>query len=265
MKLHQVVVAMALTLCASPAFAQSAFDGTWKADTSTATFNEKPFEFRLKDGIYHCGACTPAVEVKADGAFHKVTGHDGFDEVSIKANTDGTLTESYRKAGKVTSTGTDTISADGNTLTYSYVDTSGANGAEVKGTVTMLRASGAAPAGLHPINGLWKTGSVANVSDAGVTVMLKVVGDTVTESFLTGETATATFGGPAVPIKGDTAGGRLRATRGGDGSITLIRVNKAGKDRGSLKLLPAADGKTIDALSTEADTGNTTTFKFMKQ
>lgn len=265
MKLISAVLAAALMTSAAPAFAQSAFDGTWKVDTDSAAFKEKPFEFKLKDGMYHCGACTPPLDVKADGAFHKVAGHDGFDEVAITPNPDSTITEIYRKGGKVTSTGTDTLSADGNTITYTYVDTGAANGKEVKGTVTMERVGAPAPAGLHPINGLWKTGKVKDVSDEGLTIILKVVGNTVTESFLTGETVTATFGGPAAPVKGDLGGASIKATKGKDGSITLTRVSKAGKETSALTLKPQADGTTMQVTSVSKLTGDVSTFKASKQ
>ena len=264
MKLHHIVLAAALMFGATPALAQSGFNGTWKADSASATFNEKPFEFRLKDGMYHCGACTPPLDVKADGMFHKVTGHDGFDEVSIELNPDKTITESYRKAGKMMSVGTDTLSPDGNTITYSYVDTSGANGQAVKGSVTLVRASGSAPAGLHPINGLWKTGSIAGVSDTELMLTLKVDGNTLTESFPTGESATMTFGGPAVPLKGSTSGGTVSATKSGDNEIVINRFKKDGTQSGMMALTLMPD-QTLSIAMTNKTTGDTTRFKAAKQ
>jgi hypothetical protein len=54
--------------------AQSVFNGTWKADLSSAKFPQKPDEYLLKDGTYDCKTCLPPIQVKADGQDQKVAG-----------------------------------------------------------------------------------------------------------------------------------------------------------------------------------------------
>ena len=49
------------------AMAQSAFDGTWKVDLSKVQMPKKPDVLVLKDGVYQCKTCVPAMTVKADG------------------------------------------------------------------------------------------------------------------------------------------------------------------------------------------------------
>ena len=75
---------LAALLMPTLAGAQSAFDGTWKFDLGTAKFAEKPDELLLKDGMYDCKTCVPAIHVKADGQDQKVTGHPYYDMVNIK-------------------------------------------------------------------------------------------------------------------------------------------------------------------------------------
>ena len=64
--------------------AQSAFDGTWKFELSTAQFPKKPDVYLLQDGMYSCKTCVPPIEVKADGQDQKVSGYPYFDTISVK-------------------------------------------------------------------------------------------------------------------------------------------------------------------------------------
>lgn len=61
------------------AMAQSDFDGTWKIDLNKSTMSDKPDVFLLQGGNYQCKTCVPVVNVKADGADHRVTGNPYYD------------------------------------------------------------------------------------------------------------------------------------------------------------------------------------------
>jgi hypothetical protein len=50
--------------------AQTSFDGTWIAKTDTAKFPEKPEQYVLDKGMYHCSTCVPKMDIKADGQDH---------------------------------------------------------------------------------------------------------------------------------------------------------------------------------------------------
>ena len=60
--------------------AQSAFDGTWKFELSTAQFPKKPDVYLLQDGMYSCKTSVPP----ADGQDQKVSAYPYFDTISVK-------------------------------------------------------------------------------------------------------------------------------------------------------------------------------------
>ena len=57
-----------------------------------------------------------------------MSGSPYFDSVAIKVVSDNQLEQTDKKAGKVVSTGTATISQDGNTIRYEFSDSSNTNG-----------------------------------------------------------------------------------------------------------------------------------------
>ncbi len=62
-----------LVLTASvPALSQSAFDGTWKFNTSGSQPSSKPDVYLLQNGTYSCKTCLFPCELKADGKAHPV-------------------------------------------------------------------------------------------------------------------------------------------------------------------------------------------------
>ena len=139
---------------------QSAFDGTWKADVSTAKFPEKPDELLLKDGMYHCKTCVPAIDVKADGQDKKGSGHPYYDTVSIKVVDDRTIEEVDKKNGKTVANSKTWVSADGNMLMFEFSDSSATNGgAAVSGNGFETRV-GKGAAGSLAISGLWRMGKM---------------------------------------------------------------------------------------------------------
>src|SRR5271163_5215168 len=113
--------------------AQSGFDGTWKIDMSKADFSKKPDVFLLQNGMYECKTCVPPIKIKADGQDQTVTGHPYYDTVAIKVISDREIEETNKKNGKAVITTTMTVSADGNTMTSEFSESSATDAAPVTG------------------------------------------------------------------------------------------------------------------------------------
>lgn len=239
-------LSLIIGFAASPAWANSAFDGTWQGDMKTISLTAKPYELRLMGGIYHCGLCKPEFEVKADGAFHAVKGHDYFDEESVKVINAQSIMITDRKAGKVTSIGTFTVSPDDQFLHYEFTDLTSANGKKVTGSGKDSRVK-KGPAGSHAISGLWQANPVDKMSPDALRFTVKVMGNHLHYAAATGENYDVVFGGPPVNIKGDLAKTQVTATKTADNSITLT-LQRQGKVVAVNSLTMAADGKSLTSI-----------------
>jgi hypothetical protein len=183
--------------------AQSAFDGTWKVDLSSATAADKPDVFILQDGMYECKTCNPPFKVKANGTDQAISGSPYIDTVAIKVLNDHAIEETDKKNGTVVTTSTATVSPDGKTVMYSFTDSSNTNGGppvEGKGTATMVARG---PTGSHPISGSWRMSKMESLSDNGAVWSYKVSGNEITMSTPTGQSYTAKVDGTDAPMKGD--------------------------------------------------------------
>jgi hypothetical protein len=245
------------------AIAQSAFDGTWKVDMTTAKFPTKPDVRVLQNGTYECKSCIPAIEVKADGQDHKVTGHPYYDTINIKVLNDRSIVETDKKDGKTVSVSTMTVSADGKTLMFDFTDSSNTNAAPVTGKGTQTRVA-AGPAGSHAISGSWRMDKIDDVSNNAVTLTLKVDGDTVHMTNPTGQSYTANLDGTDAPYKGDP----------GLTSVSVKRIDKNtieetdkrdGKVIGVARMSLTPDGKTLNFTMRDTLQGTTTTASATKQ
>ena len=194
---------MALLFTSVIAPAQSALDGTWKADLSTAQMPKKPDVYLLQGGMYHCKTCVPPIDVKADGQDHKVTGHPYYDSVSIKVVDDRTVEETDKKDGKTVTTSKVMIAPGGKTGTVEFNDSSATNGgAPITGKIEITRVA-PGPAGSHAVSGSWRTSKFENLSDNGITITYKVDGDVLNMSTPTGQSYSAKLDGTEAPYKGD--------------------------------------------------------------
>lgn len=245
------------------AAAQSAFDGTWKVDMKTAQFPTKPDSYLLKDGEYVCSTCIPPVKVKADGLDHKVTGHPYYDSVAIKIINDRSVAEIDKRNGKVVTTATTVVSADGKTATFEYTDSSDTNGAPVtgKGEATLLKAG---PAGSHAISGDWKMSKMDSVSDNSVLVMYKIEGDSLTMSEPTGQSYVAKLDGTGAPFKGDPGLTTVSVKR-----IDKDTIQETDKRNGKaifvVHMTISADGKSLAFTSQDVERGTTSKVTATKQ
>ena len=256
-----VLAALLMPLQAAP---QSALDGTWKMDTNKIGFPKEPDVFLLQDGMYECKSCTPPYKVKADGSDQSVSGHPYFDSVAIKAVNDHQIEETDKKAGKVVSTSTSTVSSDGNTLMFVFSDSSNTNGGPPvtgKGEATRV-AKG--PAGSNAISGSWRTTKIEGVSDNATNWTYKVSGGEITMTNPTGQSYTAKLNGTDAPMKGDP--GVTSVSVKMIGKDTLEETDKRdGKVIGVFKMTVAADGKTATASYDDKLQKRTSTFDVTKQ
>lgn len=225
---------------ASATTAGDVISGTWKADIDSVQFNQKPDEFLLKDGQYSCKSCVPPVTVAADGAFHPITAPYA-DSLAVKVVDDHNVVRTSKKAGRQVGETKLTVSADGNTLTASFTDTSAPKGPPGKGTFVETRA-GAAPAGAHAISGQWKPSKLQDFNAEALTFTFKLNGDTMQMNSGTGQSYEAKLGGPDVPIKGDIAGTTASVKKTGDNSFEETD-KRGGKVVGVFNFSVDANGK----------------------
>jgi hypothetical protein len=214
--------------------------------------------------MYTCKTCVPPYTIKADGTDQSVTGHPYFDSVAIKVVNDNAIEETDKKNGKVVATSTSTVSSDGNTLMFTFNDSSNTNGGPPvtgKGEATRV-AKG--PAGSNAISGSWRTTKIEGLSDNATVWTYKVSGDELTMSSPTGQSYTAKLNGTDAPMKGDP--GVTSVSVKMIGKDTLEETDKRdGKVIGVFKVTVASDGKTAKASFEDKLQNRTTNFDAMKQ
>jgi hypothetical protein len=234
---------LAASLLPSVATAQSAFDGAWKVDLGKLQLPKKPDVYVLKDGMYECKTCVPAYKVKADGSDQKVGGDPYYDTAAVKIVDDHTMMQTSKKAGKVVSTFTFKVAADGKTASFEFNDSSDSNAAPVTGKGIATRIA-AGPAGSHVMSGSWRTTSYENVSDNGLGFTYKMSGDSLSMSTPTGQSYTARTNGSEAPYKGDP--GITSVSIIAMGKNTLRETDKRdGKVVGIATMTVSADGKSM--------------------
>jgi hypothetical protein len=264
MKRLFLLLAPAALLMPTPATAQSVFDGTWKVDMKKVDFPKKPDVLLLQGGMYACKTCNPPYEIKADGTDQSVTGHPYYDSVAIKVVNDHAIEETDKKNGKVVSTSTSTVSPDGNTVMFTFSDSSNTNGGPPvtgKGEATRV-AKG--PAGSNAISGSWRTTKIEGLSDNATSWTYKVSGDEITMTNPTGQSYTAKLNGADAPMKGDPGINSVSAKM--KGKDTLEETDKRdGKVISVFKMTVAADGKTAKASVEDKLQNRTTDFDATKQ
>jgi hypothetical protein len=253
---------LVLLLMSVSAVGQSPFEGTWKMDTSTIQYPQKPDVYLLQDGMYECKSCVPPIKIKADGTDQKVTGHPYFDTLNVKAVDDHNVESASKKDGKAVGTEKESISPDGNTLTVNWTYSGNPSGGTQTGTYTAKRVA-KGPAGANMISGSWHTEKEEDPA-AVLTWTYKVNGDELTMTTPTGQSYTAKLGGPDAPYKGDP--GTTSVSVKMLGKDTLEETDKRdGKVIGIAKMTLSADGKTAKIVVEDKLHGTTTKFDAGKQ
>jgi hypothetical protein len=225
------IALIALSISASAAWAQAPFDGTWVLDTSQQQPSSFIYNVALANGSFTCHTCSPSWTVPADGGFHAVSGHDGYDEASVKIVDDRTAVFTRKKGGRQVYQAIDRISADGKYLVFSFTEMSAA-GVAASGTGSWIRVS-PKPEGAHAVTGQWRELKPDRLSENAYRFSIRTDGDMLHLQFGTGEALEARFGGQAVQVRG-TAPGTLilvrrisatafEETEMRDGEIAVVR------------------------------------------
>lgn len=248
-----------LLTAAAPA---SPFDGTWKTDPASVKLPVRPDVLLVKDGTYTCTSCTPKITIPANGQVHRVAGYKTYDAMTVTVTDPRTISYTYRQNDRLLSSSTDTVSADGKTLTTRWRYTATKSGDALEGTSTSTRV-GAAPAGAHPASGSWQADKV-DFSDAASTMTLAVSGKTVKLSYPTGETLEAVSGGPFVPLQSDPAG-EMNAMLLKSPRVLEWKTQRGGEVTAITTLTVAADGRTLKGSSYNPKYKTTTTYTSIKQ
>lgn len=244
------------------AFAQDSFTGNWKMDSTSVHRFGKPLVFSLKDGMYHCN-CTPPISVKADGEDHPVSGHDSFNSVAVKIVDDHAIQETDKQDGKVVSSSTFTVAADGKTATSEF--TNYRDGTATIGAKAMFKRVAAGATGSHAVAGSWQFDKGISASEGLAADTYKVAGNDISYSDGAGNSYTATINGKAVPlINNGKQDGTVSVKR--LGKLTLRETyEKDGKTMMTSTMVVSADGKSMKTSNHSLQSGRTTTFVSNKE
>jgi hypothetical protein len=253
-------VFLLLAILPAMALAASPWDGTWKSDPSTYKFSGKPDVFELKNGIYHCRSCSPPLTVKADGQAHAVKGYSYFDRYTVQSVDANTVERSGSLAGKEMFSAKSVVSSDGQSLTTSFTDHSGAE--TVTGTSKYKRVAAGA-AGAHAISGSWQAEAVSDLSSTANTVNFETTANGL-KVLWNGQTLDAKFDGKSYAWSGDPGHTMTSMKRLGANSLEETDMRK-GKVVNVSRYVLAADGETITAYDKDPVHGTRTDYIMNKQ
>jgi hypothetical protein len=240
---------------------QKAFDGTWRADMSTAKFSPKPFVVYISGGWFHCESCTPKIVVPADGQDHAVA-DQALDTFSITIVDLHTIHIIGKKSGKVAIDQSCTASSDGKTLTCNETDYPMNGGKPVTSDGTSKRV-GTLPAGVHATSGQWVTTKVAS-SDNGLLTTYKVSDDQISMTDPTGDAFTATLNGGDAPVTGSTGWDEVSLKKVNDHTIEETDKFK-GKVTDVSTMTVSANGKSMNVVTTQKPSGRVSSLVMVKQ
>jgi len=235
--------------------AKSPFDGTWKTRKDSIQMTGKPDVFSLGNGMYECRSCAPAYQIKADGTDQPVPGHSYVDHEAVSVQGPMSVAFTDKKAGKVMSTQTMTVSADGGHLTTKWTSYVGEK--PISGSQTEKRVAPAA-AGAHAISGSWMLDSVAEVSDAALTTVLQST-DNGMRMVWNGQTTDARFDGKEYPTMGDAGKTMVSLKKISDYQMEETD-RRLGKVTDVTLWTAAKDGKTLSAVDTDPQHGTKTSW-----
>lgn len=200
-----LVVALIIGFGSPAGWAQSPFDGTWKMNKDSTHFDDAPNVFVLKNGTYRCISCVPKITVRADGTDHKLKREKDYDTLAVAQISDRSLRYTRKKAGRIVSESTDTLSADGNSLISEFKDTP-PEGKSTSGSVIFTRIS-ASPKGTQPISGGWRMAKIQGIAEQELSMTLKSTPDGLSMDLpYYGESYQARFDGKEYPVKGEEGG-----------------------------------------------------------
>ncbi len=252
-----------LLLLSGSAFAQSDFNGTWKADLKSAQMGKKPDVYVLKDGMYECKTCVPPYKVKADGTDQSVSGHPYIDSVNVTVVNGHETKEVDKKNGKVVNESTVTVAPGGKTAIVEFTDSSNTNDKPVHGKVTITKVA-PGPAGSHATSGSWRTTGFDSISDNGLLFTYKVEGNNFSMTTPTGQSYTAPMDGKQVDYKGDPGTTAVSVKKLGPNTVEETDYRN-GKVLSVTKMTVSADGKKMTIVNDDKMQGRVNHFTAEKQ
>lgn len=211
-------------------------------------------------GEFTCSSCDPEFKVKADGAWHPVTGQPYADTAMVKIISPTSVEWAMKQNGKETLRGTATVSADGSAYNYKVTNHFGEKPSTEEGTDKRISKG---PVGSHAISGSWLQDKVINANEAMRTVHYEMTADGFKMS-QNGQSYDAKFDGKEYPITGDP----------GHTSVTLRKIDantveeidhRRGKVVDEIRLAAAKDGKTVEVTDKYVPGDQTTTYTLEKQ
>ena len=247
-----------ILLLPAAALAGTGFDGTWKTNMDSLKATGKPLVLVLARGEYTCSSCTPPYTVKADGAEHSVGGQAYFDTAKVKVTGPNSAEIVLKQGSKEFVRFSDTVSADGTTLTSKVTNHVGEK------TVTdtlMAKRVGAAPANSHPLSGSWQ--EQQHVGGNLRTVQYRMTAEGFQMRW-NGESYDANFDGKEYPVAGDP-GKTTVSLKKIDAATVEETDHRQGKVVDEVRLALAKDGNTIAVIDNDIAHGQTITYTLEKQ
>jgi hypothetical protein len=245
-------------LLPAAALAGTGFDGTWKTNIESVKTTGKPLALLLTGGEYTCSSCNPPYTVKADGAEHEVTGRAYFDAVQVTVTGPRSADIVLKQGSKEVVRFSDTVSADGVTVTSRVTNHQGAQTETDEFTAKRVAA---APAGSHPLSGSWQEEQHSRGEQRPVQYRMTTDGFQMRWN---GQSYDAKFDGKEYPVAGDP----------GTTSVSLKKIDdftieetdhRQGKIVDEIRLTLAKDGNTIAVVDQDIALGQTVTYTLERQ
>ena len=240
------------------ALAGTGFDGTWKTNMESLKTTGKPLVLLLAGGEYTCSSCNPPYTVKADGAEHRVSGQAYFDTAKVKVTGPNSAEIVLKQGSKEFVRFSDTISADGTTLTSKVTNRVG------KQTVTdelTAKRVGALPENSHPLSGSWQ--EQQHVGGNLRTVQYRMTAEGLQMRW-NGQSYEAKFDGKEYPVAGDPGKTTVSLKKIDDATIEETD-HRQGKVVDEIRLVLAKDGNTIVVIDKDIAHGETITYTLERQ
>jgi hypothetical protein len=246
------------TLLPAAALAGTGFDGTWKMNLESYKTTGKPLALLLTGGEYTCSSCNPPYTVKADGSEHKVNGRAYFDTAQVTVTGPRSADIVLKRGSKEIVRFSDTVAADGTTLTSKVTNHQGAQPETDEFTAKRLAA---APAGSHPLSGSWQEEQHSRGEQRAVQYRM------TTEGFQmrwNGRSYDAKFDGKEYPVVSDPGRTTVSLKKIDDSTIEETD-HRQGKIVDEIRLTLAKDANTIVVIDQDIALGQTITYTLERQ
>ena len=184
-------------------FAQSPFDGTWKAQLDRSIPSSETITFFVSNGIYDCTSCIPEIRVQADSNDQPISAAS-HETIAVSVIDSRSVSIVFKRDGKTIVETTRTASEDGQTLRDITSGYPREGCKPVIAEVTYKRVREKPEPSANQISGSWKPLAVTR-SENGLLVTFKMNNDELSVSTPTGFTWTAKIDGKESPVQGSYA------------------------------------------------------------